>query len=161
MRHVTFPCFLGEVNSSLLEYELETFPQDLRQGQKRMLNLKPPSPDHWNIASDLAFPLALEESRQQREAKWVAQGLEERSKGVKASPIEVPTPEESPQPEAGGSSAPSPTKTASHRERVLDTMQEILAHVHTLHLQTMHKMGGVWELDQILAQTLLTEADCG
>ena len=72
MRHVTFPCFLGEVNSSPLEYELETFPQDLRQGQKRMLNLKPPSPDHWNIASDLAFPLALEESRQQREAKWVA-----------------------------------------------------------------------------------------
>ena len=70
----------------------------------------------------------------------------------------MPTTEESPQPEAGGSSAPSPTKTASHRERVLDTMQEILAHVHTLRLQTMHKMGGVWELDRILAQTLLTEA---
>ena len=135
-RHVAFPCFLGEVNSSLLEYELEKFPQDLRQGQKRTLNLKPPSPDHWNIASDLTFPLALEESRWWREAKWAAQGLEERSEG----------------------SAPSPTKTSPHREQVLDTMQEILARVHTLRLQTMHKMGGVWELDRILAQTLLTEA---
>ena len=37
-------------------------------------------------------------------------------------------------------------------------MHEILACVHALHLQTMHEMGGVWELDQTLAQTLLAEA---
>ena len=28
--HITFPCFLGESNSSLLEYESEKFPQGLR-----------------------------------------------------------------------------------------------------------------------------------
>ena len=61
--HITFPCFLGEGNSPLLEYELEKFPQGLRQGQKRVLSLKPPSPDHWTIASDLIIPLALDESR--------------------------------------------------------------------------------------------------
>ena len=61
--HIAFPRFLGEGNSSMLEYESEKFPQGLRQGQKRVLNLKPPSPDHWNIASDLILPLALDESR--------------------------------------------------------------------------------------------------
>ena len=61
--HITFPCFLGESNSSLLEYESEKFPQSLRQGQKRALSLKPPSTDHWNIALDLILPLSLDESR--------------------------------------------------------------------------------------------------
>ena len=62
-RHITFPHFLGEGNSSTLEYESEKFPQGLKQGQKRALSLKPPSPDHWNIALDLVLPLALDESR--------------------------------------------------------------------------------------------------
>ena len=157
-RHITFPHFLGKSNSSLLKYESEKFPQGLRQGQKRVLSLKPSSTDHWNIASDLVLPLALDESRQQREAKWVAQGLEGRSEGVKVSPTEAPTHGESPQPEAGGSGVALPLKTAPHRERVLEAMHEILAHVHTLRLQTMHEMGSVWELDQTLAQTLLAES---
>ena len=45
-RNITFPHFLGESNSSLLEYKLEKLPQGLRQGQKRVLSLKSPSPDH-------------------------------------------------------------------------------------------------------------------
>ena len=61
--HIAFPHFLGEGNTSTLEYESEKFPQGLKQGQKRVLSLKPPSPDHWNIASDLVLPLALDESR--------------------------------------------------------------------------------------------------
>ena len=59
-RNITFPHFLGESNSSLLEYKSEKLPQGLRQGQKRVLSLKPPSPDHWNIASDLVLTLALD-----------------------------------------------------------------------------------------------------
>ena len=156
--HIAFPCFLGEGNSSLLEYELEKLPQGLRQGQKRALSLKPPSPDHWNIALDLVLPLTLDESRQRREAKQVAQGPEERSKGAKLSPTEAPNPRESPQPEVGGSGLALPIKTVPHRERVLETTHEILAHVHTLRLQTMHEMAGVRELDRTLAQTLLAEA---
>ena len=62
--NVPFPYFLGESTSSLLEYESEKLPQGLRQGQKRVLNLKPPSTVHWNIASDLVLPLALDECRQ-------------------------------------------------------------------------------------------------
>ena len=63
------------------------------------------------------------------------------------SPTEAPTPGESPQPEVGGSDAALPIKTASHREQVLESTREILARVHALHLQTMHEMGSVRELD--------------
>ena len=63
-RHIPFPHFLGKGSSSLLEYESEKFPQGLRQGQKIALSLKPPSKDHWNIASDLVLPLTLDASRQ-------------------------------------------------------------------------------------------------
>ena len=61
--HITFPHFLGKSNSSLLKYESEKLSQGLRQGQKRALSLKSPSPDHWNIVLDLILPLALDESR--------------------------------------------------------------------------------------------------
>ena len=115
-RQITFPHFLGESSSSLLKYESEKIPQCLRQGQKRAPCLKPPSPDHWNIASYLIFSLILDESRQRCEAKRAAQGLEVRSEGVKVSPTKATTPGESPQPEAGGSGAALPPKTAPHRE---------------------------------------------
>ena len=62
-RNIPFPHLLGKSTLSLLEYESEKLPQGLRQDQKRMLNLKPPSTNHWNIASDLVLPLALEEGR--------------------------------------------------------------------------------------------------
>ena len=150
-RQIAFPHFLGEGNSSTLEYESGKFPQGLKQGQKRALSLKPPSPDHWNIVSDLILPLALDESRQRREAKQAAQGMEERPEGVKLPHTEAPTPRESPPPEAGGSGVALPIETVPHRERVLETTHEILANVHALHLQTMHKMAGVRELDRTLA----------
>ena len=127
---------------SLLEYESEKFPQGLKQGQKMAVSLRPPSEDHWNIASDLVLPLTLDTSRQRREAKGAAQGLEGKSEGAKVSPTGAPAPRESPQIEAGGSEA-LPKRTALHRERVLETMHEILAHVHALRVQTMHEMGSV------------------
>ena len=83
--HISFPHFLGESNSSLVEYKSEKFPQGLRQGQKIAIGLKPSTKDHWNIASDPVLPLILEDSRQQCEAKRVARAQEEKSKGAKVS----------------------------------------------------------------------------
>ena len=61
---ISFPHFLGESFSPLLECKSEKFPQGLRQGQKIALSLKPPSKDHWNIALDLVLPLTLDASWQ-------------------------------------------------------------------------------------------------
>ena len=71
------------------------------------LGLQPLSTDHWNIALDLVLPLALEECRQQCEARQAVQGLEGRSEKVKVSPMKAPAPAESPQPVAGSSGSES------------------------------------------------------
>ena len=158
VRQIAFPHFLGEGSSSMLKYEPEKFPQGLMQGPKMAINLRPPSDNHWNIASDLVLPLAMDTFRQWREAKQTAQGLEGESEGAKVSPMEASAPGESPQVDAGGSDEAVPKRIALPKERVLETTQEILAHVHTLHIQAMHEMGSIRELDRTLAWTLLAES---
>ena len=113
------------------------------QGLKIAIDLKAPTKDHWNIASDMILSWMLEDSRQQCVAKLVAQSQEMRSKGAMASQMEAPTPEEPRELEVGGSGKVLPTKMAPDRERVLETTCEILACIHALHLQTMHEMGSV------------------
>ena len=69
VHQITFPHFLGEGFSSMLEYEPEKFPKGLMQSPKMVINLRPPSDNHWNITLDLVFPLAMDTFRQRREAK--------------------------------------------------------------------------------------------
>ena len=90
-------------------------------------------------------------------ARQVAQSQEVRSKGAMVSQTEAPTSEESPELEAGGSGKALLTKTAPNRERVLAITCEILGCIHTIHLQTMHEMGSMREVDQTLAQTLMAK----
>ena len=96
VHQVAFPRFLGESASSMLEYEPEKFPQGLMQGPKIAVNLRPPSDDHWNIATDLILPLAVDMFRWWSDAKRMVQDLGGGSVGAKVSPMEAPAPRESP-----------------------------------------------------------------
>ena len=87
----------------------------------------------------------------------MARAQEEKLKGAKASQTEAPTPGESPQLEVGGSGKTLPTEMAPDSECILETTHRILECIHALHLQTMHEMGSVQELDQTLARTLMAE----
>ena len=87
----------------------------------------------------------------------MTQAQEEKSKGAKASQTEAPTPGEPPELKAGSSGKALPTKMAPNREQVLETTHGILEHIHALHLQTMHEMGSVQEVDRALAQTFMAE----
>ena len=155
--HISLPHFLGESYSSLIDYESERFPQGLMQGPKIAIDLKPPAKDHWNIASHLILPWMLEYSRQRCTAKQVAQSQEMRLKGAMAPQTEAPTPEKPCELEAGGSGKVLPTKMAPDREQVLETTCKILERIHAFHLQTMHEMGSMREVDRNLAQTLMAE----
>ena len=157
VHQVTFPRFLGETTTSMLEYKLEKFPQGLTQGPKMAINLRPPSSNHWNIISDLILPLTVDTFRWRHEAKCTEQGLEGESEGAKVSPKEAPAPGESPQVVAGSSRAALPTETTHQGERALETAREILEHIHAIRLQTMHEMGGMRELEQTLVHTLMAE----
>ena len=103
VHQVAFLHFLGKAVSPMLEYEPERIPQELTQGQKMAVNLRPLSSDHWNIVSDLVLPLIQGTLRQRCEAKQVALQQEERSEGAEASPTEVSAPGKSLQVEAEGS----------------------------------------------------------
>ena len=141
----------------MLEYEPKKFPQGLTQGPKMAINLRPPSGNHWNIVSDLILPLTVDTFRWWREAKHTEQGLEGESEGAKVSPKEAPAPRESPQVVVGGSRAALLTETTHQGERALETACEILEHIHAIHLQTMHEMGGMRELERTLVHTLMAE----
>ena len=157
VRQVTFPHFLGEATTSMLEYELEKFPQGLMQGPKMAINLGPPSGDHWNIALDLILSLTVDTFRRWCEAKRAEQDLEGESEGAEVFPKEAPAPGKATQVVAGGSRAALPTETTRQGERALETAHEILEHIHAIHLQTMHEMGGVRELERTLVCTLMAE----
>ena len=157
VRQVTFPYFLGKSTSSMLEYEPEKFPQGLMQGPKMVINLRPPSSNHWNIVTDVILPLAVDTFRQQREAKRMAPGLGEGSVGAKVLPMETPAPRESPEVVVGSNGAALPTETTNQEEEASETAHKILECVHAIHLQTMHEMGSVIELDQTVAHTLMAE----
>ena len=157
VHQVAFPHFLGEATTSMLEYEPEKFPQGLMQGPKMAINLRLPSGDHWNIALDLILSLTVDTFRQRWEARCVEQDLEGESEGAEVSPKEVPAPGKAPQVMVGGSRAAFPTETTHQGERALETAHEILEHIHTICLQTMHEMGGMRELEWTLVCTLMAE----
>ena len=157
VHQVVLPRFLGKTTSSMLEYEPEKFPHGLMQGPKMVINLRPPSGNHWNITTDLILPFTVDTFRRRRDAKWVAQGLGEESEGAKASPKEAPAPRESPQFVVGSSGAALPAETTHQGEEALETAHKILEHVHAIHLQTMHEMGSVRELERTLVRTLMAE----
>ena len=154
--HIALPCVLGEDNASL-EYESEKFPQALMQGLKIAIVLKPPTQDHWNIALDPVLPWILADSQSQCEAQQVTQAEEEGSKEAGMSQPELPTHGEPPGIPIGGSGESLPMKMVPNRERVLETTREILGCIHDLHLQMMHKMGSVQEVDRTLARTLVAK----
>ena len=133
------------------------FPQNLVQGSKIAIVLKPPAQDHWNIALDPILPWILADSQSRHEAQQAAQAEEEVSKEAATSQPEVPTHGEPPGIQIGGGGKSLPMKTVPNRERVLETTREILGRVHALHLQTMHKMGSIQEVDRTLARSLMAE----
>ena len=90
VHQVTFPHFRGDATAPMLEYEQEKFPQSLLQGPKMLINLQPPSSEHWNIDFDLILSLTIDTYQRRREAKRVEQDPEEGSARAEVSPKEVP-----------------------------------------------------------------------
>ena len=157
VHQVAFPHLLGEATAPMLEFEQEKFPQSLLQGPKMVINLGPPSSDHWNIDSDLVLPLTVDKYKQRHEAKQAEQDPETESAGAEGSPKEAPAPRKAPQVVACGSKAASPTETTHQGERALETVLGILECIHTLCLQILHDMGGMRELEQAAVHTLMAE----
>ena len=105
------------------------------------IDLQPPAEDHWNIASDKVLPSIMDEFQQKWEPKvpLLAHGQASYS-GETAAGAQ------------GGAPRPQDGGTTPSWEQVLKTTQ-----VHALHLQSMHELGSIREVDRTLAQTLMAE----
>ena len=57
----------------------------------------------------------------------------------------------------GSSRAALLTETTHQGKRALETARKILEHIYAIHLQTMHEIGGVRELEWTLVRTLMAE----
>ena len=69
----------------------------------------------------------------------------------------MPAPEKAPQVVASGSKAAFPTETTHQGERDLEIALGIVKRIHAPHLQILHEMGGVRELEQAAVRTLMAE----
>ena len=61
IHQVGFPRLFGKSSVPLLEYTPKDIPTELFQSPKIAITLKPPSKDHWNVASDLILPMAQDQ----------------------------------------------------------------------------------------------------
>ena len=141
----------------MLEHELEKFPLSMWQGSKVAIPLRPPSSRHWNIDSDLIFTIAVDTHRRRHEAKRTGQDQERESVGAEESPRETPAPEGAPLATAGNSQAASATETTHQEEQDLEVALSAIRRIHAIHLQTIHNMGCMREVEQAAVSTLMVE----
>ena len=157
VHQIAFPHLRGDATTAMLEYELEKFPQSMRQGPKIVIPLRPPSKEHWNIDSDLILFLTMDTHRRWLEAKRVGQDPEQESVGAEASPRESPVPEGAPLAIASSSKAAFPTKTTRQREKDLEVALDAIERIHALRLQIIHDMGSMREVELVGVRTLMVE----
>ena len=154
---MAFPRLRGDTTAPMLEYELEKFPQSMRQGPKIAILLRPPSSLHWNIESDLMFTITVDTNRRWLEAKRAAQDPEQESLGAEESPREMPAPKGASLATASSSQAASPTETTRQEEKDLEVALGAVGRIHALCLQTIHDMGCVCEIEQAAVRTFMVE----
>ena len=154
---IAFPQLRGDVTAPMLKYEPEKFPQSMWQGPKIAIPLRPPFIGHWNIESDLTLTLAMDTHQWQLKAKRAGRDPERESAGAEASPRETPVPEGVPLAIAGSSKAASLSKTTRQGEKDLETALGAIECIHALHLQIIHDMGSMREVEQVAVRTLMVK----
>ena len=157
VHQITFPRLQGDVTAPMLEYELEKFPQSMRQGSKIAIPLRPPFKEHWNIDSELILTIMMDTYRRQLEAKRAGQDPEWESVGAEESPREMPVPEGAPLAIASSSKAASPMETTCQGKKDLEVTLGAVEHIHALRLQIIHDMGSMREVEQVAVHTLMAE----
>ena len=157
VHQIAFPRLRGEVAAPMLEYELEKFPESMRQAPKMVIPLRPPFSGHWNIESDLILTIMMDTFRQRLEAKRAAQDPGRESAGAEEPPREMPVPEGAPLAIAGSSKAASPAETIRLGEKDLEATLGAVECIHALRLQIINYMGSVREIEQGAVNTLMAE----
>ena len=157
VHQITFPHLQGDATAPMLEYEPEKFSQSMQQGTKIAVSLRPPSKEHLNIDSDLILTLTMDTYQWRLEAKRAGQDPEQGSAGAESSPGEMPVPKGAPLAIASSSQAASPTETTCQGKKDLEAALGAIERIHALHLQIIHDMGSMREVEQAAVCTLMVK----
>ena len=157
IHQIAFPRLQGDTTAPMLKHVPEKLPPNLRQWPKVAIPLKSPSSRHWTMDSDLTFGLEVDTHRQRREAKETGQNPQQELAGAEESPRHAPIPEGVSLAMGGSSQVASPKESASEGERDLEIVRDVVRHIHAVHLQAMHNMGCMREVEQAAVRTFLAE----
>ena len=157
VHQIAFPRLRGDTTASMLKHVPEKLPPNLRQGPRVAIPLKSPSSRYWNIESDLLFSLEVDTHRRRHEAKVTGQDPQQELAGAEESPQHAPAPEGVSLATGGSCQAASPKESASEEECDLEIVRDVVRHLHAVHLQAMHDMVGVRDMEQAAVRTLLAE----
>ena len=94
--------------------------------------------------SDLTFGLEVDTHRRRHEAKETGQDPQPELAGAEESPRHVPIQEGVSLAMGGSSQVASPKELASEGECDLEIVQDVVWHIHAVHLQVMHDMGCIY-----------------
>ena len=154
---IAFPHLPGDTTASMLKHVPEKLPLNLWQGSKVAIPVTSPSSRHWNIDSDLTFGLAVDTHRRRHEAKETGQNPQQELAGAEESPRQAPILEGVSLAMGGSCRVASPKELASEGECDLEIVRDVVRCIHAVHLQAMHGMGCMREVEQAAVRTLLAE----
>ena len=149
---VAFPCLGGKTKSHLLNFQKQLLIPELHEQPLLSVALAVADDEHWNITDDPIYPACLAEFRKRHEAFQASQA----NKSVKKSGTERGSPTLAMTPPSATSSKPTPTPALGDRE-VMELVRDTLDQVYALRLETLQEMGFIWEVDRVLAKSIMSE----
>ena len=144
---VALPCLQGDSTHRMITYQKHQMTPEFRSPEIIDTTLAVAHEKHWNIVNDPVFAACLEEFKTRHEAskRTTSQtGPSARGTTLTMGPSSVVGP--------GPQSAPT-----SDAEEVREQVQEIMAKIFALRVQTVQEMGLVRETDRALSRALMAE----
>ena len=144
---VALPCLEGEHTHHMITYQKHQITPEFRRPEIIDTPLAVAYEKHWNIVNDLMFPACLEEFKARHEAsKRTTSQAGPSTRGTtlsKGLPSVV-----------GSGSQSAPTSDA---EEVREQVQETMAQIFALRVQTVQEMGLVHKTDRALSRALMAD----
>ena len=149
---VAIPSLQGKTECSWISRQEQVLPPELEEAPQITVPLSIADPHHWNIVNDPIFPNCLAIFKARHEASLASGAAASTggasSRGGSSTPIQ----------ELPSVIWPQPPPTPPPEWQEVDTMvTEVMDQVHDLHLQLLHEIGFVCEIDQALSKSLMVE----
>ena len=149
---VALPHLQGKTTCHWAPKQKQVLMPELEEAPQLMVALSAADANHWNIVNDPIFPSCLDAFKVRHEAS-LASGAAKLARRPSSQGESSTSTQELP---LATWPQPPPTPTLEWQE-VDEKVAEVMDQVHNLHLEMVHEMGFIWEIDQALSKSLMVE----